>query len=353
MRLARRPVTQILGGDILVVDAGVVFHQRGTGVYSEGAFPLFDPTELADEAARCLPGAVLTASLFAPCLDAECRSVGVLLGRLDETGDPMYLPDILIGERPQPGSSPIGILLPGNTSGSRLGTVGGHIVLRPAAYERGPDGDIWDMAAGGAVTFRVTGVHDGTRAGAYLFMQLADLHRLLGVENRVSWAALVYRDPFGIDRAAATLRASLTQTDQALQVLTADDFARMMAADFDRFRRTASFYAVAIVLVSALIVVASSLSSVYSRRRELALLQTVGLAASQVRQLFVCESALVSVVGAGVGYLMSGAVAGMMFRSVVTTPLPALTAVAVTVMVAGASSGSVAAAGVADALRNP
>lgn len=360
MRLVRKPVTQLMGGDMMVLDDRVVLKARGGGVTSEGYFSTFSLSELVEVVNRHLPGAHVTAALFAPCLDASGRSVAaggfgsvLLLGRLDSTGDPLYFPDILTGERLAPGASPIAIFLPGTERGSRYGAVGGNLVLRPALFELGSGGEVWDIAAGEAVTFKVTGIHDQSWAGGWFIVQLADLQALLGADDLATWAGVVYKDAFGLDKAAAKLRGGLPDAGQNLQVLTADDFAQLMAADFGRFRRTASFYTVAVILISALIVVASSLSSIYSRKRELALLRTVGLGADQVRQLFLWESTLVSAVGAAVGYLLSALMAGAMLRSVATTPLPALTAVVVTVVVAAASSGSVSTAGVADALRNP
>jgi hypothetical protein len=360
MRLVRKPVTQLMGGDLMVLDAGVVFRGGSGYVTSESYFAAFSLSELAIVVDRQLPGAPVTAAMFAPCLDASGRPLAtggfgsvLLLGRLDDTGDPLYFPDILTGERLPPGSSPVAIFVPGSERGARYGAVGGDIVLRPALFELGPDGEVWDIAAGEPVTFRVTGIHDQMWFGGWLIVQLADLHALLGADDLATWAGVVHRDAFGLDKAAAKLRGGIADAGLNLQVLTADDFAMLMAADFGRFRRTASFYTVAVILISALIVVASSLSSIYSRKRELALLRTVGLGADQVRQLFLWESTLVSAVGAGVGYLLSALMAGAMLRSVATTPLPALTAVVVTVVVAAASSGSVSTAGVADALRNP
>lgn len=353
MRVVRRPVTQIMGGDLMVMDARLAFFGNGASVRSEGGFPLFRLSEVTEAAGKCLPGTPLTATLLVPCLNAGGRGVGFLVGRLDDTHDPMYMPDILRGDCPQSGSSPIGIMLPGNPSGSKIGSLGSDIILRVATYKGGLGGDMWDIAASRPTTFRVAGVHDETWARRYLFVQLKDLYTLLGINNLVSWAALAYKDPWGLDNAAATLRESLAHSGQTLQVMTADDFARIMSVDFERFRRTASFYSSTIVLISILVVVASSLFNLHSRRRELALLRAIGLATGQVRRLFLWESALVSALGAGIGYLMSGVVAGLLFRSVFTAPLPALAAVAATMLVSGMSSGFLAITGVADALRNP
>ena len=355
LRLARRPMTQLLGGDIMIVDSSVVFESGpGASIQSDDDFTLFSLTPVVHDVAASLPGTSTTATMTAPCLDSDGR-ISYLLGRLDDTRDPMYFYDILHGERPKPGLSPFGILVPGNGGGSRFGEVGDELTLRLPRFWMDQSGKNLDLAAGKAATFQITGIHDENWASGYMYIQLSDLYTLLGTEGLANWAAVAvpHVNPFDLDGVAQTLEQRFRESGRALQAITADDFARLTVADFDRFRQTAAFYATAIVLVSVLIVIASSLSSARSRRRELAMLRAIGLSANQLRRFFVYESTLIAVTGAAIGYLGSVLAASSLMGGAYTTPLPAFITVAVTAVVATASSSAVGQSAVAEVLRNP
>lgn len=129
-----------------------------------------------------------------------------------------------------------------------------------------------------------------------------------------------------LDKTVERVSALISDKRPDLQVISVDEFAEMMMADFQRFKATSMFYGPVIILISIQIVIATALAMAFSRRRELAVLRTTGIGAAQVRLLFIIESTLVSVLGAVAGYLFSLLAAQAIFKGRSVNLLPGVAA---------------------------
>ena len=353
LNMARYPMTQMIAGEIMVVDKGTLFEATGSQLLSRTLPRTFDFQQFTSFAKHIAPEITTTGTLWIPFLPASGLGNYLVIGRFDETRNPLYLPPITQGELPDYSSDPAPALATTSPRGMpRIGQMGAEVSVRLPAYRSPNPEEFWDLPGGPDVTYQITGVCQPTFT-VDLITPLEPLQKATGALGLVNMVGVSCPDPMRVNDVAERLAKAMEAEKVPLQAITADTLISMLVADFARFERTSVFYGPAMVLISTLIVISTGLAMAVNRRRELAVLHTLGLSPSAVRLLFTAECTAAALCGSALGYVASMLLAGLMFRSVATSPLPAVSAVIVTMLVSLVSAPGPSSRELQDVLRNP
>ncbi len=153
----------------------------------------------------------------------------------------------------------------------------------------------------------------------YAMDQIAIVPFWYGAELRATVRSIAIRLPAGADvdgeAAGYARRANLT-------ILGADGAAVTLYAALNTSQLSAAWQIVVPILLATVMILGTMMGSVYERRGEIAVYNSVGLSPTNVAALFVAEAAVYAVVGAGVGYLLGQSVAKLLH---LTGWLPGLT----------------------------
>ncbi len=146
---------------------------------------------------------------------------------------------------------------------------------------------------------------------------LGTLQRLTQVPPElVSWIGIALPSMHAkIDAAKlAELRTILLDRFPQLEATTIDEFvAEQATADLVPLRDAAKRYIPIVLGISLMVVIASALAVVQSRRRELGMLRVIGMSAGQVRALFLLEATFAAVLACTVGLVVSKLASYLLF----------------------------------------
>lgn len=201
-------------------------------------------------------------------------------------------------------------------------------VARRIVYEsgRGPSpgqAAVGDLLAGqlhldpggtirlGSRSFEVSGVyHSGTGfQDQGVVTTLADAQRLAGRTSQEVTTIAVRVDP-QVSLTSAARRLGLAFP--GLQAITSPDEALRSSANSQLIRKAVVLIVVLALIIGALAVANTMLAAVLERRRELALLATIGWSPRQLGGLVLGEAVAVSVLGTGVGLLLGYLASGLL-----------------------------------------
>lgn len=351
-RMAQYPVSQMLGGELMILDQRVALAGSQGGVYAEIA----DVGHVDEEAgrslvARVLPSARVTATLVVPCLVRD-NEFGVVQGRQDETGQWLYAPQIVAGRQLSPSDDGNALLVRGRI-GSAEALLGQQVILRlPRAIAH--DGDItWSLADGESQTYSIEGVFGQPAPNGNMWTPLAPLQRQTGAIGTVTYIGVALSDPATLSDSVDQLRAEIARTGLPFQVMSSEDIGRLMIADFQSLESLAGYYTPAMCLVAVIIVLATGLALAANRRRELSLLRSIGLGVAAMRALFFWECLFVVLAGALLGTVAAALATQAQFGYAVWNPLPAGIVIAISsLLAAGCSLALFSRTGTLRTLRN-
>lgn len=111
----------------------------------------------------------------------------------------------------------------------------------------------------------------------------------------------------------AELRTELEARFPQLRARTIDEIIANLGADLEPLRDAAKRYVPIVLGISLMVVVASALAVVQSRKRELSMLRVIGMSARQVQTLFLMEATLATLLACAVGLLLSKLASHMVF----------------------------------------
>lgn len=222
----------------------------------------------------------------------------------------------------------------------------------------------WSFAAGAEISPVVAGT---LRWPAdYAITHLATLQALTGTPGQLVTSlgvafpgVQVQVDPERLAR----LRSTLEQRFPELMAITVDEWASQMSVDLLPLRDSARQFLPLVLGIAMLVVVATALAVVQSRRRELSLLRVIGLSSRQVWLLFVLEAAIAGIIACAggiliaklIGYLIFAARLGGSLIDMLRTPvslLPFALSLAVAVTVTALISATAVARSLTRSLRN-
>lgn len=355
-QMSKYPLLQVVGGELMVLDERVEFFGSSGSVRSSNMFENMSFSMVRESIENALPGSQTTGTLIVMSMQhrGTQSTVRPIYGREDDTGIWIYGPTIMEGE-PLKDVDYIAMemLLPAPRFGSASSDQGPGAV-RPvllAVFDEDSTPS-WDLAGGTRVNFTVVGTYKQPAHGEAI-VALSTLQALSGAHDKVTYIGVALENPLMIEQGKQDLAAALAETHPELQVLSVNDLGDLMIADFAQLEQTSSFYTPVMILVSVIVVVVTALAMRQARKRELVLLRTIGLSASQVRSLFIVECTAVAVLGALVGVGLAIMLSSMLFSAYTINVLPAIAAILVTFVVSVLMSGGAKGRAFTEMLRNP
>jgi ABC-type lipoprotein release transport system permease subunit len=222
---------------------------------------------------------------------------------------------VLVGVDPEgearissvPGSLVEGVFLEGEAPAPRRSRALGPVVIGNRLAERlrvGLGDKVVVHAPGetGLGAFRVRGIYETPSSefdAAFVFLQLADAQRLLGVGDRVTEITLVLDRPKEAPALQAWLHERLAGAE--VEILRWDEREPQLAAMLGLMENIYWIFYAAIFVAMAFGIANVLFMSVYERIREFGVLRAVGLRPSRLVAMVLLESVLLTMVGTAVG----------------------------------------------------
>lgn len=190
--------------------------------------------------------------------------------------------------------------------------IGDRVVLAPE-----PGGVRGDTFVVGAITRRGADPSEVARNTYRVRLHLGDLQRLLGAGDKVSRFAVASTD------APRTL-AAINDVAFGFRAYPSAEIAVRTSKTFRVLRRFHWAIGVITIVASAIFLLCILLLKVDERRRDIAALRLMGVSRASVITMVVCEAALISLVGTGLGAIVGwigSLIINWHYQGVYQTPL--------------------------------
>jgi len=333
--LAKQPITQWVGGDIMVLDSSVTYERISGGVRATSDYQLFAYDAVREFVAKVAPHSKTTGNLWIPATiydGSEQSGTTRVVAREGDPGHWLYLLRQTTIRDPASHQGVVDIAVPGYEGRSAWGSVGSEVGIRFAAYSQ--EKDFWDYTASAVLPGRISGVVSDPLLGQSSWIDMDSVRQHVGLGNQVHWVGIVVPDILGLPREVTRLTELFAVEFPSLQLITTDKFAEMLISDFASLRRAASYSVPVMLLLSIQTIVATALMLAISRRRELALLRTMGLSLAQLHVMFVMECLAIAVLSSAAGFFLSRALARFLIGSASVSTAPVFITAAVAILVA-------------------
>jgi hypothetical protein len=357
---AMRPVSYAGGGQVYILDNRTNLYSLGSRLHAEAVEIKPFPASWAEEVISGVPGhdeAVRT--LMVPILLYQGDRLNILyLGARDGLPGSLSFLRLLDGEPLDPESPDTTVLMPGEPVGERVlsylgGGVGAHKSwVIPEAVMIGEVYD-WDLASTSRYIVTVDGIYDG-KAAIYNpgWTKLPDLQSRIAAEELVSWVGIPCSLD-GVDALKARLEERIAERGLPLKVHTVLELGRVLIGDFERFERMATYYTPVMLFVAIQIVLVNAIALALSRRKDLALLRTIGISIRQIQVMFVLECILSAVLGGLLGTGLSAVLSLSVAQNAVLNLTPFVLTLVATTVVSTIAVAALTRGSLSQVLRNP
>lgn len=150
--------------------------------------------------------------------------------------------------------------------------------------------------------FEVRGLYrlEAAREENTVFVELSEAQRLLRMDGRVSGVELRLED---VDRAGEVQRSLQERLDaEQFTVLTWYDLQRSLYDVMQLEKWGATLILLLIIIVAAFNIVGSLTMIVIEKRRDVGVLQAMGVSPKNIQRIFLTEGALIGAIGVGAGF---------------------------------------------------
>jgi len=364
-RATLRPLTFVGGGQVMIMDERTSLRPAGSRVYADPQDIKPYPSLWAEEIVLQVLGsdsAVRTLVVPFVWYGENGTTIFYLAGRDNLPNSLAELP-LLQGRQLGPDSVDTQLLVPGTEwrSGGGSSHVGGWFgmttgSMRPLTIPQVMDiGGVyeWDMASSVEQQYIVTGIYSD-RAALYplLWSTLNSLQGRLGGEQLVSWVGISCASD-QMDSLKASLEAEIAERGLPLKVLTVVDLGRMLLGDFEKFERMAAYYSPVMLFVAVQIVLVNAIALALTRRKELALLRTIGFSLRQIQLMFVTECFFSALVGGLLGTALASGLALGMAKNASVSYTPFILTLITTTVVSSITTLVLTSGSLSQVLRNP
>ncbi|MGE0826823.1 MAG: lipoprotein-releasing ABC transporter permease subunit [Candidatus Binatia bacterium] len=170
--------------------------------------------------------------------------------------------------------------------------------------------------------FFVAGIFDSGMVeydSTLIYMGLADAQQFFSVGDRVTGIEVRIHDPSTAPRVAREIETALGVP------YTARDWTKInsnifIALELEKF--VYSLVILLIVLVAAFNIIATLIMVVMEKRKDIAVLKSIGATSASISRIFIFQGFIIGVVGALLGTFVGYAVCWMMQVGIITIPLP-------------------------------
>jgi len=363
-RATLQPLTFICGGQVMIIDARTNLRPAGSRVYADPLEIKPYPSLWAEELlSQVLNKSDAVRTLVVPFLrySGDETTAFYLAARDDLPRSLSELP-LLEGVRLQPGGGDSQLFVPGAlytgpSSSYVLGwyrMVPGetHTLTVPQVMDLGRSYE-WDLASSVSLRYTVSGIYQENATLYPLFWTtLPALQQRVGGEQPISWVGVSSASD-QMDSLKAILEAEIERRNLPLQVLTIVDLGRMLIGDFEKFEQMADYYAPVMLLVAVQIVLVNAVALALTRRKELALLRTIGFSLRQIQLMFVTECIFSALVGGLLGTALASGLALGMAKNASVSYTPFILTLITTTVVSSITTLVLTRGSLSQVLRNP
>lgn len=363
-RSTLEPLTFIAGGQIMIVDARTNLRPAGARLYAD---PLeikpFSADQVVDAVTAAVGQTQAVQTLVAPFMRYGSPDASAFyLAARDGLPQSLSSLQLLEGEHLQPDGASGQMLIGGReyvstsrvyiSAWDRLKWGDTSKLTIPVVRELASGYD-WNVAAAVQHPYSVAGIYDD-RETLYplLWTNLPLLQRQVGGERPVSWIGIPC-SPDQMEDMKSQLEREIGQRGLALRVLTLRDLGEMLIGDFQKFEQMADYYAPVMLLVAVQIVLVNAVALAMSRRKELALLRTIGFSLRQIQLMFVSECFLTAAAGGLIGTGLAGGLALTMTKNPAVSVTPFVISVITTTIVSSVTTLILTGGSLSQTLRNP
>ena len=150
-----------------------------------------------------------------------------------------------------------------------------------------------------------------------------------------------------------SIEAEIQKRELPLSVFSLRDLGAMLIGDFERFEQMASYYAPVMLFVAVQIVLVNSVALILTRRKELALLRTIGLNRIQIQLMLVAECFCTALAGGMLGTLIASMLSLGMSQNPSVSLVPLWLTLLTTTIIGSVATLIMARGKLSHALRNP
>jgi len=362
-RATLRPLTFVAGGQVMLIDQRTNLRPVGSRFYPDPLEIKPFPASWARDALSGLPGAdeaLLT--LVAPFMrySGNKTSSYYLAGR-NQLPTSLSSLRLIKGQRLQIDNVE-SMIVPGFETANSGGTFmygfygmepeKSYPLVLPRVRETGDLLD-WDVAAGTQWQYTVDGIYDqGDALYPLLWTDLPSLQDKVGGDDPVSWVGVACAP--GQEAAVKdSIEAEIQKRELPLSVFSLRDLGAMLIGDFERFEQMASYYAPVMLFVAVQIVLVNSVALILTRRKELALLRTIGLNRVQIQLMLVAECFCTALAGGVLGTLIASMLSLGMSQNPSVSLVPLWLTLLTTTIIGSVATLIMARGKLSHALRNP
>lgn len=363
-RATLQPLTFIGGGQIIIADARTELQTSAQMVYAD---PLkikpFPATQAEQVVAEVVPQAATQQTLIAPYMYSRgAETMWIYAGGRDNPSSSLSQLQILAGKMVKAGDLPASVLMAGDPrqrsqTGQQLGwdgTSAGQIrsMTIPSLLQVGQQYD-WSVPQATHRNYQVVGIYNAPRTLYWVeWTDLANLQDHIGGKRPISWLGI--ECPMQqMDELKQQLEAEIDEQDLSLQVMTVYDLGSLLIGDFDRFEKMADYYAPVMLFVAIMIVLVNAIALTMARRKELALLRTIGFSLGQIQGMFIAECIITALCAGLLGTGMAALTTWTLSRDPGVSWLPFLIAVTATALVGSVTTLILTSGSLSQTLRNP
>lgn len=363
-RATLQPLIFIGGGQIIIADARTELQTSAQMVYAD---PLkikpFPAAQAEQVAAAVVPQAVIQPTLIAPYLFGRGDTLSwTYVGGRENPRSALSQLQIVDGSMIQEGGRLPSVLMAGdprhiNKLGERLAWDGSTVgrtrnMSIPSVMTVNQQYD-WSVPQATSRDYQVVGIYDAPQTLYWVeWTDITNLQQQIGGDRPISWLGI--ECPIQqMEEIKQLLEIEIAKQGLPLQVMTINDLGSLLIGDFERFEKMADYYAPVMLFVAIMIVLINAIALTMSRRRELALLRTIGFSLGQIQAMFIVECIITALCAGLLGTGMAALTTWTLSRDPGVSWLPFLIAVAATALVGSVTTLILTSGSLSKTLRNP
>lgn len=363
-RATLQPLIFIGGGQIIIADARTELQTSAQMVYAD---PLkikpFPAAQAEQVAAAVLPRATAQSTLIAPYLYGRGDKLSwIYVGGRDNPSRSLSQLQIVDGSMIQEGGRLPSVLMAGdprqiNKLGDQLAWDGATVgqtrsMMIPPILTVGQKYD-WSVPQAVQHNYRVAGIYNAPATLYWVeWTDLTDLQEKVGGDRPISWLG-IDAPLTQLNELKQQLEDEIAQRELPLQVMTIYDMGSLLIGDFERFEKMADYYAPVMLFVAIMIVLVNAIALTLSRRKELALLRTIGFSLGQIQVMFIVECIITALCAGLIGTGLAALTTWSLSRDGGVSWLPFLIAVVATTLVGSVTTLILTSGSLSKTLRNP
>lgn len=363
-RSTTQPLAFLAGGQIMIIDERTNLRPAGSRLYADPLEIKPFPVQLVEEILGDTPNrAQAIHTLVAPFMRyGEADASAFYLAGRNRVPTSISALSFLEGRSLSEGEKKTEMIIPGAeyvspsrtfiTGWFRMETDNTYPLTIPYTMQINDAYD-WDIAAAAEHNYTVNGIYDQRNSLYPLFWtDIELLQSQVGGPSLVSWVGVPCADAQTASL-KSELETKIADGNLRLRALSLRDLGEMLIGDFEKFEKMADYYTPVMLFVAVQIVLVNAVAIVMTRRKELALLRTIGFSLVQIQAMFVLECFFTALCGALLGTGLASFVALGLAKSPAVSYVPLVLTIGTTTLISLVATLIIGRGSLSQTLRNP